>query len=84
MSTALNNHSTSTIPGTVAISDDEIRRFQSEYFAFQPIEGLTMRLTGGVQHLLQDPDLLLGQRKERIRITPQLVSPVEKVALQLF
>ena len=28
MSTALNNHSTrSTVPGTVAISDDEMRRF---------------------------------------------------------
>src|SRR5580693_7275344 len=41
MSTALNNHSIrSTVPGTVAISDDELRRFAPSVFASQPIEGV--------------------------------------------
>src|SRR5258708_15584823 len=44
MSTALNNHSTrSTVPGTVAISDDEMRRFAPSVFASQPIEGVSER-----------------------------------------
>src|ERR1700686_5558041 len=44
MSTALNNNSTrSTVPGTVAISDDEIRRFAPSVFASQPIEGVSER-----------------------------------------
>jgi len=44
MSTALNNNSTrSTVPGTVAISDDELRRFASSVFASQPIEGVSQR-----------------------------------------
>jgi len=38
MSTALNNNSTrSRVPGTVAISDDEMRRFAPSVFASQPI-----------------------------------------------
>src|SRR5258708_27427007 len=38
MSTALNNNSTrSTVPGTVAISPDEMRRFALSVFASQPI-----------------------------------------------
>src|SRR5260370_35630681 len=44
MSTALNNNSTrSTVPGTVAISDDEMRRFAPSVFASQPIEGVSER-----------------------------------------
>jgi hypothetical protein len=44
MSTALNNNSTrSTVPGTVAISDDELRRFAPSVFASQPIEGVSER-----------------------------------------
>jgi hypothetical protein len=42
MSTALNNNSTrSIVPGTVAISDDEMRRFVPSIFASQPIEGVS-------------------------------------------
>src|SRR5258708_10284820 len=42
MSTALNNNSTrSRVPGTVAISDDEMRRFAQSVFAYQPLEGAT-------------------------------------------
>jgi hypothetical protein len=44
MSTALNINSTrSTVPGTVAISDDEMRRFAPSVFASQPIEGVSER-----------------------------------------
>jgi hypothetical protein len=44
MSTALNNNSTrSKVPGTVAISDDEMRRFAPSVFASQPIEGVSER-----------------------------------------
>src|SRR5258707_4624100 len=44
MSTALNNNSTrSRVPGTVAISDDEMRRFAPSVFASQPIEGVSER-----------------------------------------
>src|SRR5258707_8199444 len=44
MSTALNNNSTrSTVFGTVAISDDEMRRFAPSAFASQPIEGVSER-----------------------------------------
>jgi hypothetical protein len=44
MSTELNNHSTkSRVPGTVAISDDEMRRFAPSVFASQPIEGVSER-----------------------------------------
>ena len=44
MSTALNNHSVrSTVSGTVAISDDELRRFSPSVFASQPIEGVSER-----------------------------------------
>jgi Domain of unknown function (DUF932) len=44
MSTALNNNSTRTrVPGTVAISDDEMRRFAPSVFASQPIEGVSER-----------------------------------------
>ncbi|HXM02729.1 MAG TPA: hypothetical protein VN939_09020 [Chthoniobacterales bacterium] len=32
-----------TVPGTVAISDDEMRRFAPSVFAFQPIEGVSER-----------------------------------------
>jgi hypothetical protein len=40
MSATLNNHSTrSTVPGTVAISDEEMRLFAPSVFASQPIEG---------------------------------------------
>src|SRR5260221_1104791 len=47
MSTALNNNSTrSTVPGTVAISDDEMRRFAPSVFASQPIEGVSQRYMG--------------------------------------
>src|SRR6201982_2354270 len=44
MSTALNNNSTrSIVPGTVAIPDDELRRFAPSVFASQPIEGVSER-----------------------------------------
>src|SRR5258707_8758650 len=44
MSTALNNNSTrSRVLGTVAISDDEMRRFAPSVFASQPIEGVSER-----------------------------------------
>src|ERR1700693_6557884 len=44
LSTALNNHTTLTaVPGTVAISDDEMRRFAPSVFASQPIEGVSER-----------------------------------------
>src|ERR1700751_541385 len=44
MSTALNNNSTkSRVPGTIAISDDELRRFAPSVFASQPIGGVSER-----------------------------------------
>ncbi|HEX3470093.1 MAG TPA: hypothetical protein VHT28_02810, partial [Silvibacterium sp.] len=41
MSTALNNSTRSKAPGTVEISDDEIRRFAPSVFASQPIESVS-------------------------------------------
>jgi Domain of unknown function (DUF932) len=44
MNTALNSNSTrSRVPGTIAISDEEIRRFAPSVFASQPIEGVSER-----------------------------------------
>jgi Domain of unknown function (DUF932) len=44
MSAALNNNSSrSTVPGTVAISDDELRRSAPSVFASQPIKGVSER-----------------------------------------
>ncbi len=59
MSTALNNHSTrSTVPGTVAISDDEMRRFAPSIFASQPIEGVSGRYS-----FLPTSSILNGMRE---------------------
>src|SRR3984893_15180734 len=64
MSTALNNHSTrsrhilSTVPGTVAISDDEMRRFAPSVFASQPIEGVSERYS-----FLPTSSILNGMRE---------------------
>jgi hypothetical protein len=59
MSTALNNHSTrSTVPGTVAISDDEMRRFAPSVFASQPIEGVSERYS-----FLPTASILNGMRE---------------------
>src|SRR5260370_32559213 len=65
MSTALNNHSTRIrVPGTVAISDDEMRRFAPSVFASQPIE----RRFGKIQfssyflHSQRDARKWLGSR----------------------
>src|ERR1700751_18543 len=59
MSTALNNHSaTSRVPGTVAISDDEVRRFAPSVFASQPIEGVSERY-----RFLPTSSILKGMRE---------------------
>jgi hypothetical protein len=59
MSTALNNHSTrSRVPGTVAISDDEMRRFAPSVFASQPIEGVSERYS-----FLPTSSILNGMRE---------------------
>src|ERR1700729_2309587 len=59
MSTALNNNSTrSTVPGTVAISDDEMRRFAPSVFASQPIEGVSERYS-----FLPTSSILNGMRE---------------------
>ena len=59
MSTALNNHSIrSTVSGTVAISDDEMRRFAPSVFASQPIEGVSERYS-----FLPTSSILTGMRE---------------------
>jgi hypothetical protein len=59
MSTALNNNSTrSRVPGTVAISDDEMRRFAPSVFASQPIEGVSERYS-----FLPTSSILNGMRE---------------------
>ena len=59
MSTALNNTSTRTrVPGTVAISDDEMRRFAPSVFASQPIEGVSERYS-----FLPTSSILNGMRE---------------------
>src|SRR5260370_1126853 len=59
MSTALNNNSTrSRVPGTVAISDDEMRRFAPSVFASQPIEGVSERYS-----FLPTSSILTGMRE---------------------
>ena len=59
MSTALNNHSTrSTVPGTVGISDNEMRRFAPSVFASQPIEGVSERYS-----FLPTSSILNGMRE---------------------
>jgi hypothetical protein len=59
MSTALNNYSTrSRAPGTVAISDDEMRRFAPRVFASQPIEGVSERYS-----FLPTSSILNGMRE---------------------
>jgi hypothetical protein len=59
MSTALNNNSTrSTVLGTVAISDDEMRRFAPSVFASQPIEGVSERYS-----FLPTSSILNGMRE---------------------
>src|SRR6516225_8269950 len=59
MSTALNNNSTrSRVPGPVAISDDEMRRFAPSVFASQPIEGVSERYS-----FLPTSSILNGMRE---------------------
>jgi hypothetical protein len=59
MNTALNNNSTrSTVPGTVAISDDEMRRFAPSVFASEPIESVSERY-----RFLPTSSILNGMRK---------------------
>jgi hypothetical protein len=59
MSTALNNNSTRpTVPGTVAISDDEMHRFAPSVFASQPIEGVSERYS-----FLPTSSILKGMRE---------------------
>src|ERR1700760_4391220 len=59
MSTALNHNSTkSRVPGTVAISDDEMRRFAPSVFASQPIEGVSERYS-----FLPTSSILNGMRE---------------------
>jgi hypothetical protein len=59
MSTALNNNSTKTrVPGTIAISDDEMRRFAPSVFASQPIEGVSERYS-----FLPTSSILNGMRE---------------------
>src|ERR1700722_9777033 len=59
MNTALNNNSTrSTVPGTVAISDDELRRSAPSVFASQPIEGVSERYS-----FLTTSSILNGMRE---------------------
>jgi len=59
MSTALNNNSTrSRVLGTVAISDDEMRRFAPSVFASQPIEGVSERYS-----FLTTSSILNGMRE---------------------
>src|SRR5260370_11720029 len=59
MSTALNNSSTrSSVPGTVAFSDDEMRRFAPSVFASQPIEGVSERYS-----FLPTSSILNGMRE---------------------
>ena len=59
MSTALNNHSTrSRVPGTVAFSDDEMRRFAPSVFASQPIEGVSEKYS-----FLPTSSILNGMRE---------------------
>src|SRR6201993_1603142 len=59
MITALINNSTrSTVPGTVAISDDELRRFAPSVFASQPIEGVSERYS-----FLPTSSILNGMRE---------------------
>src|SRR5258708_10354195 len=59
MSTALNNNSTrSTFFGTVAISDDEIRRFAHSALASKPFDGVSewnrSLITSYISHLIRD------------------------------
>ena len=59
MSTALNDNSTrSRVPGTVAISDDEMRRFAPSVFASQPIEAVSERYS-----FLPTSSILNGMRE---------------------
>src|SRR5258708_13335297 len=59
MSTALNNNSTRTrLLGTVAISDDEMRRFAPSVFASQPSEGVSERYS-----FLPTSSILNGMRE---------------------
>src|SRR6201993_5122702 len=59
MSTALNNNFTrSAAPGTVAISDDEMRSFAPSVFASQPIEGVSERYS-----FLPTSSILNGMRE---------------------
>src|SRR5580704_19417775 len=59
MSTALNNNSTrSIVPGTLAISDDEMRRFAPSVFASQPIVGVSQRYS-----FLPTSSILNGMRE---------------------
>jgi Domain of unknown function (DUF932) len=59
MSTALNNHSTKTrVPGTVAISNDEMSRFAPSVFASQPIDGVSDRYS-----FLPTSSMLNGMRE---------------------
>src|SRR5258708_38443042 len=59
MTTALNNNSTTTrLLGTVAISDDEMRRFAPSVFASQPSEGVSERYS-----FLPTSSILNGMRE---------------------
>jgi hypothetical protein len=64
MSTALNNNSTrSTVPGTVAIFDEEMRRLGPTVFASQPIEGVSERY-----RFLPTSSILNGMREKLARM----------------
>jgi hypothetical protein len=59
MSAALNNNSTrSRVPGTVAISDDELRRFAPSVFASNQFEGVSERYS-----FLPTSSILNGMRE---------------------
>src|SRR5258708_13279188 len=81
MSTALNNNSTrSTVFGTVAISDDEMRRFAPSAFASQPIEGVSERYS-----FLPTSSILNGMRENGwvpVRAQDQSLQPKPRRAFQ--
>ena len=52
------NMALTTVPGTVSISDDELRRFAPSVFASQPIEGVSERYS-----FLPTSSILTGMRE---------------------
>src|SRR5258708_13143437 len=82
MSTALNNNSTrSRVLGTVAISDDEMRRFGPSVFASQSIEGVSERYS-----FLPTSSLLNGMRETGwfpVRAQEQTIRPESRRSFQI-